>query len=256
MMKRTFILCGLVLFLATHSNAASSLTFGAATSDRVNHGSGSTLDNLDPFTWMAWVRPTTLTDARAIIVKDDNSGGSLKHLRLLGTAGNVQAFTTRATQNTRYETNDTPLSALNAWVFIAVVYNSAAAANNLFHIYAGSQTVLARERTYAVTQDGSGAVTADAAGFLSVGNEGPGYTRAFQGDIGPVEISTRALSLAEIQDHQSQPHFSGGNVLFTYEGFNGTGTQADLSGNGNSGTVTGATASTLGPPIFIGGGPL
>jgi len=62
----------------------------------------------------------------------------------------------------------------------------------------------------------------------------------------------RALSLGEIRSLQFHPRVLSGCVLYSHYGFNGTGTQPDWSGKGNSGTVTGATVSNhvpLGSPF-------
>ena len=58
------------------------------------------------------------------------------------------------------------------------------------------------------------------------------------------------LSLAEITQHWMRSQNHANSKVLMHVGYNGTGTQADWSGHGNSGTVTGATVSAhvpLGP---------
>ena len=56
-------------------------------------------------------------------------------------------------------------------------------------------------------------------------------------------LHNRRLSLGELKTQQFAPHPVSETVLFVPLGFNGTGTQADWSGNGNNCKVTGATQS-------------
>ena len=56
--------------------------------------------------------------------------------------------------------------------------------------------------------------------------------------------------MAEIEAQRLYPQRTSGNVMFVLTGENGTSTQWDLSGNGNNGTVTGATPA-LGPGAIL-----
>lgn len=222
------------------------LTFGGAISDRVDHGSAASLDDLDPYTYLLWVYPTTLTNNRGFVGK----GNTTKNFKLNGTGGNLQIVVARATTSTSYITNDTPLSTLNKWYCIATSFESAAAAGEVVNIYSGDLSTTVAERTYGTSTDGSGAVTTDASASLIVGNNASGT--AFQGRIAVCLIWNRKLTLGEIKDQQFHPHKTSGCVLYSICGYNGTGTQADLSGSGNNGTVTGATQSDHVPlgPLF------
>ena len=136
------------------------LTFGGATSDRINCGNGSTVNNLDPFTVLMWVRPTTLTNGRVIWQKGRLAGFG-KQLQLTGTSGNIQIRVSRAANATplSYSTTDTPL-ALNTWAFVAVTFNSAGTAGLQGQIYAGTLAASATLRTVSGS-DGTGTVDDD-----------------------------------------------------------------------------------------------
>src|SRR3990172_7572946 len=98
------------------------LTFGAAISDRVNHGSAASLDSLAAFTMLFWVYPTTLTGSRALWDK-----GSVVAPFLPLDPGNPDELRVRinqATSATEYVTNNANLTT-NKWWFIAVTYDSA-----------------------------------------------------------------------------------------------------------------------------------
>jgi len=116
------------------------LNFTAST-HRVNHGSGTSLDDLSAFTWAFWVKVTTLTTLRYICAK---GATTTKYLRLSGTGGNVDFLVDRATTDAQYITNDTPLSSTGSWKFIAVTYD--AAATSSMHIYVGSLSSALVER--------------------------------------------------------------------------------------------------------------
>lgn len=221
------------------------LTFGAATSDRVVCGSAASLDNLDPFTVLAWVYPTTLTAGRRVFEKltTDNN------VRLNLAAGNVRFIRARATTSTDYITNSTPLSATNSWIFFALTYASASTPTT--HIYTGNLTTAITEATYGTATDGSGALTDDAAENWVIGNKAAAtFNSAWQGAIGHFSIYNVVLTSAQIEAQRLRQFVGSGCVMFLQLGFDGTGTQTDFSGNSNTGAVTGATASAHHPYII------
>lgn len=223
-----------------------SLTFGGATSDRVVVTAAASIDTLTAWTWYTWVNPTTITAGRKIMQKLDSSspfGG--RDIRVVA-SNFIRVDVTRATTSTQYISNSNALST-NKWWFIAVTYDAAAAAGEVVNIYVGDLATLATESTYGTTTNGSGATTSDALGNLRIGNSTSGV-QAWQGAIGLSGHFDRVMTLAEIQSHQFQPRVASGCVGFWNLGDNGTGTQPDYSGNGNAGTVTGASQSNN-PPL-------
>ncbi len=231
-----------------------SLLFGGATSDRVSIAAAASINDLDPFTYLLWLYPTATTNARRIFQKalvGDTPGG-YKFARLNGTggtSGNIEFTIKRATTDATRITNDRPLNAgLNAWVFLACGFASSVPE---MHVWTGSLTALATENTYGTTNNGAGAVTGDNASDLVAGNYVTA-NQAFPGRIAVFAVFNRLLTLAEIRSWQFRPRKIDGCVLFYELGFNGTATQPDWSGNGNAGTVTGATIAAhvpLGPPF-------
>jgi hypothetical protein len=71
---------------------------------------------------------------------------------------------------------------------------------------------------------------------------------SFVGRGAILALFNRVLLLPEIQAWQYRPRNLSGCVGFWRLGSNGTATQPDFSGNGNSGTVTGATVAED-PPL-------
>lgn len=215
------------------------LTFGAATTNVVNCGSATVLDNLTTATVLLWTKVTTLTDARQLITKrTTGSPFAGWALYLSGTAGNVIWFWERPT-NMHYVTNDTPLSSA-VWKFLAATFDSGATPSA--HIYSGGLSTLAAENTYGTAINGSGTPVADAAVSLGLGNR-VGGSISLQGQIAVAAIFSRVLTLGEIRSWQFNPRMMAGCIGLWHLGFNGTGTQRDHSGNFNAGTVTGATVA-------------
>lgn len=221
------------------------LTFGALISDRVDHASDASLDDVDPFTCLMWIKPNTLSqDGRRLFAK---ANGDDPSMAFLGNSGNLILRWGRATTGLDYRTNDTPLSA-NVWQFLAFKIDTGAGGNQA-GIWVGTLSALASESTYGTSTDGSGALDSNAANSFIVGNR-PAANLAFEGDAAFVSFWNVALSETQIHAQQFRPHVKTGCVLFSHYGFNGTGTQPDWSGNGNSGAVTGATVADhvpLGP---------
>jgi hypothetical protein len=148
----------------------------------------------------------------------------------------------QSTTHTEYQTDNANCAA-NKWWFIAADYDVGGASRH--HIYRGDLTTAATECTYSVNQDGSGTRASDASWPFVIGNRRQTgvWAVAYRGDIAWVGLWNRVLTLKEIIEQQFRPHKTSGCVLFTHLGFNGTGTQYDLSGNGNNGTVTGASVA-------------
>jgi hypothetical protein len=227
------------------------LTFGAGTADRVSHGSAASLDNLpsstDGMTVLQWVYVTTRTDTRKLSSKGRGTAGVGWQLGLSGTTGNLQMLCERATTDAFRITSDTPVAA-NTWTFVAA--DAKTSASPVTHIYTGTLTTIAVESSYGTDQDGSGSYGADAARDFMGGNiDNTTPNLALQGRIAWIGLWNRVLSLGEIQDQQFYPHVTSGCVLFSHYGYNGTSTQPDWSGNGNSGTVTSATLTPDHVPI-------
>jgi len=222
------------------------LLLGASTSDVINHGQNTGIDDLDPFTWIGWFNINTFTDGRKIITKDQNR----KVFQISGTDGDMAVVVARATTNAQYVVSGTPLT-LNTPQLIALVYDSGAGANEVINIYTGTLAVSASEVSYGSIEDGDGATLDDNFLDLHVGNDS-GAILALQGDISHFSVFNRAFSLNEVISWQWRPRVSSGCGLFSIYGFNAAGTQPDWSGSNNPGTVTGATVTNhvpLGPPF-------
>lgn len=220
-----------------------SLVFGAATSDRVDSGNASDINDLAAFTYLAWVYPTTFTTNRAIAFKG-SAVGKFKAMGLSGVGGDMAAQVGRATVNAFVVTNDAPL-ALNTWGCVALSYGAV----NGCKLYHGSLTTLAVQSSYSATAIGSGATSADAASTMLWGNNDLAGS-AFQGRIAMSAVVGVEMTLADIQSWQVLPRKSiAANVALRSLRFGKNAADAIEYGSGGSnGTVTGATQGD-GPPV-------
>jgi hypothetical protein len=222
------------------------LTFGAVSSDAVNIGTGASISNLNPLTYVAWVYPTSVATSAGLLFmqKGRAASGGTRRAFSFAAAGNFLRFVAdRATTDTDYIASSLALTD-NTWHCIAATFSSAASAGEVVNLYCGMLTTEMAETTYSTTTDGSGAVGDDSGLAMKIGNDGAAAsTSAFKGRIACAAIFNRVLTLGELQTWQFRPRVLSGCVGFWAFGYNGTSTQPDWSGNGNAGTVTGATLS-------------
>jgi hypothetical protein len=234
------------------------LLFGGAASDRVDHGSGSTLDDLasgGALTTFAWVYRTGDGANQEIITKDnsypngfdfivDNGGGE----------GELRFVLFRGTTSTDWTDVISAPGAvpLNTWTFVAGTYDSTLGAGVKAKLYVGSLVTPAAELSYSLRQDGSGAASSDAGANLYVGNVQRTNAHSFKGRIQRGGVAAAGLTREQLQVAQygtlaQQARLPDVRLLFDYHD---TGTQPDHSGNGNTGSVTGATVAD-GPGLWV-----
>jgi hypothetical protein len=227
------------------------LNFGTgASSPRVDCGSGASIDNINVGTWMAWVYPTSSVNCRLM-------------QKGLGPAGHIFYTTTtvfemtiaRGTQSLLANASLANCAAYgtNKHVCMAAVFDTGGAAGDQ-KIYMGDlATPLAEPSAYTTQRIGSGAVGDDSGVNLIIGNISSA-TLSYPGDVSWIAAWNRRLSHEELIAQQWHPHVTSGCVGFWVLGYNGTGTQPDWSGNGNNGSVTGATVAAHVPLRSLYGG--
>lgn len=234
------LLCGQPGAEAGRFPLLASLSFSGST-DQVDFGSAALLDNINTGTYFVWLK----NDAFAAFEQLINKGNAAGTRHRLGFAGagapdNFRFLIQRATTPLEIISSDTPFVS-NTWQCVAVTFDSGGGSTDQ-KLYVGSLTApIAEVSSYSIQQAGSGAVGDDSGDSLLIGNTN--QNNVWTGQIAVVAIWNRVLTAAEIRAQQFRPFCkaSDGCVLFTHLGWAGTGTQPDLSGNGNNGTVTGAS---------------
>lgn len=218
------------------------LTFGGATSDRVQVTATASINNLANLSYIFWIFPTTLTASRQVLTKGGGGGGI--YLSLDGTGGNVEWSVECVTNAGIIVTTDTPLSALNTWVCMMVTW---AFSTKTLLAFSGTTVANFAQRTFTTPLTAAGAQGDDSAQDFRWGNHN-GNNLAIQARIGPCAIFGATLVLADGKNWMRLPRKTlGANVAkgFWRNGKNG----ADaIEYVGVGGTVTGATQSN-GPPI-------
>ncbi len=215
------------------------------TDDRIAVTAAVSINDLDPFTYLAWLSHDTSGSFDRVIAKGANEE---KDLRLHNPE--IQFAVLQTTNPLSYITSDTA-APTGVWTCIAATYDNGATPRA--HIYHGSLTAIVIEAaSYSTSDDGIGTPTTES-GNMTIGNR-LDFTRGMDGRIAIIQVVDRALTLAEIRSWQFRPRFLSGTKLLHYPGLNGTGTQPDLSGNNNSGTTGGTNIAVaahvpLGPPF-------
>lgn len=226
------------------------LSFPNAT-DRVECGSNAVLDNLTKGTYAAWIYPNGITSDSRIVQKGLAASG-IRNMGIDGASGAGKLYVYAYRPTIVLMISSTGLVTDTTWQFVAGTFDSTLTDNDQ-HLYRGTLTSAVTEAaTYSARTVGSGALGDNSATNQSIGNRAPAGAYPFLGVIAWVGIWNRQLSLGELQAQQFRPHVTSGCVLFMHLGYAGTGTQPDWSGNGNNGTVTGATVSAHVPlrPVF------
>lgn len=218
----------LLLFLPLSIYASLRINTGTG---RVTHGSATSLDNLEKFTHMYWVKKT----GTGTQIMSKTGGTNAIRLRMAtSSASNVDVVVERSTAPTLALTSSNPLTELNKWYFIAFTFDSSAASTEVLNIYQGDLNTMATESTYTYKTSGSGTKD-DSGGNLIIINQNNGGA-PWNGDIAFGASWNRVLSLEEIRMQQFFPRVTTGNIVFTFYG-NNTSTQIDYSGLRNHGDI-------------------
>lgn len=230
------------------------LTVGANTTDRVDCGSGASVDDLTALTAVVHEYPTTLTSDRTLIGKYRGAGATGWQLRN-GLSGVVIVEVGRATQSVVQRSSSLARST-GQWYCTACTIDRAA--TPVAHIYIGDLATAMAEPSYDLTQDGSGSFNSDAARVLMIGNRDAATPNgAYIGTLALASLFNRVLTLAEIEQLRLRPmaaaHMSGCVGAWILGNGGSIGTQVDLTGSGNDGAVTGCTASSTQIPLALHG---
>ncbi len=193
----------------------------------------------DPSTLIAWCKPNTVTAAFRQLAgqlsesstqwrwaSSDNAGSGVMRMALPGTSAQLS-----------YRSN-TGFVVVDVWNYLVWVIDTAQADDEKAQLYRGDLNTAATEVTYALTDEPSAlrATNDD----LLIGGDGDGDGFGFEGEIAMVSVwPGTALTLEQVVAHQwaTVPKVAGCEVFSHYN----AGDATDRSGQGNNGTITGAT---------------
>jgi hypothetical protein len=189
----------------------------------------ATLDLTKAMTLEAWVKPSTLSGWRTVLMKE--GGGALAYaLYAHDNAPRSAAYARLSGQTSSNGAAGTAALPLNAWTHLTATYDNAT-----LRLYVNG-TEVSRQ---AVT--GSMVTTT---GALRIGGNVL-WGEYFEGTIDEVRVYNRALSAAEIRGDMGAPVTSGLVAAYGFEEGTGT-TVADASGRGHTGTISGAAWAAAG----------
>jgi hypothetical protein len=163
----------------------SALSFNGTTS-RVDIPDSASLHLATNMTIEAWVRPTTLTSWRTVLMKEQSSGLSYS-LYANGDTNRPSAHVYLSSEN---DTRGTAQLAVNTWTHLAATYDGSALRLYVNGTQASSRTL-------------GGAIQVSTAALRIGGNSIWG--EYFSGLIDEVRIYNRALTAAEIQSDMNTP---------------------------------------------------
>ena len=230
------------------------LDFSASDTHQVDIGNGASINNLTAGGILAWINPATITASGVrgrIIQKGLFGPGNFRNFMIGHTSnGDFTMEIMRATTNLNALSATGQLSA-SVWQCVATRFDTAGA-NGDQQLYVGDvNTALTEVSSYSTQLVGSGA-TGDDSGVNAYISNNSNNNRSINGSISFVSIWNTYPSLGDLQRQQfnTSRMASPSMALFMHLGVHGSGgvgTQIDWSGNGNNGTITGATKTDHAP---------
>ena len=217
----------------------------SGTTDRINYGSPSYLDNMGPLTYATWVqRDTSLSGSfPRIISKDEN-----KYFILWDHAGDVATFDFQVYAPTTHDklapSNSVP-AAPTDWVHLAVTWDGTFTTNGSA-LYKNGSAI----SSYITNNAGSGPATSDAAGDFAIGNRSSGtFDRGLDGRLAELAVWNAVLTAAEVaslakgfRPQRIRPQ----SLVFCVPLLR---TNQDIR-NATAGTTTGATGGSAHPRVY------
>lgn len=229
------------------------LTFVSNSTDRVDCGSASNLDDMTALTAIAWIYPT-LFSGRAIITKYRGTTPEGWTFELSANGTLTFVWETSGSPVRHSFISAAPVMQSNEWYCVAAVADITGA-----KLYIGSPSMPMVETTYSSQQVGGGSFKTDAARSVFIGARDVATpTGGFPGQIASAALFRRILPLDDIRRIGETMRNPGrtqairrtvGIAGLWFPGMNGATSVPDLSGNANHGTITGATVVGAPPPL-------
>ncbi len=249
----TAVRSGAMTVMNAATTASTVLQFTAASSNNVACGSAAGLDNLTAADMTLYVRAFRTSNAnnQFFITKDKTfaEGWFMDFVTDNGN-GTVQCGTKYSTTDAASFANSSNLVAASTWYDIFGVW---AIASKTWKIYAKpTGTPIAEVSGYTPANvAGVGTRVDDAAATVYLGNlEAGGLSLAMGGSLAWAGIFSKALTLQQMEqvrmgaDRKNATHITNVGSCVGLWQLNTTSPITDLSGNSNTGTVTGATTTT------------
>lgn len=240
------------LLLTSQAWAGGSRDFDG-TDDKISFGDVAVVDSATTITFSQWVKHDTQTadkqlldkrvvasDNGVILIRDDvgsSSGRTDCYKWYVGeSSGTGNAFIETATDS----------ATSGVWRYVTVLFTENVAGGLGIYIN-GVQDANSPVTTSGIIGIDGGAAT------LQIGLT-QASTNDFDGNMFNFEVWSIALSPVLINEAMWKPEFVPQSHILESPLFGNASPELDLSGNARTGTATGTTESTDGPPIMFGGG--
>lgn len=220
-------------------------------SDRVNHGSDSTLDNVgrstDGLTVLWWMYNDALGSSSEYWFFEKEDGLRSFHPYWAG-VGSINVYVPGATHSVELEVHS--LLTTGTWQCVAA-WLDPSLSTNFGELYYGTLTSPLASQSLDFSYREASTLD-DSANDFAVGNSQSTPSRSIDGRIAMFALWSGKVPLANLitQQFSLYPIYTNGLRLFCNYGIHGSGgvgTQLDWSGNGNNGTITGATQADHAP---------
>jgi len=209
------------------------------TTDKIDFGSPSGLDDVEPITIAMWCKVATHSkNSTARLFSKAQYSAEIRHNA--GNTWGILFFRVYSTTNGLANSPDDTIVP-DTWQFFAFTMPAPGSSPRIF---AGDlNTLVAEVPSYKTQTDPVGTLTSDASSSLIYGNRS-GQVDATPGDHAWFGIYDSVLTLGQLQALQfATAKQTSSCILNTHFGFNGTGTQQDWSGKSHTATTTGAVVA-------------
>jgi hypothetical protein len=189
------------------------LDFTGGDSDVVNHGSDTSLDDLQTWTKIFWVSQDSWSGYRHLFQKNAGVSNQDKQIEVNGDSGNgsVRAVIRRSGPNDTLEVSSF-FASLSTWYFVVITYDAAASSGQRITLFRGTLTSTVSQTNQGGT--GTGTVV-DASADLHVGN-GYSGSASIDGKVAFFGHWNKVLTIGEIKAQQFRPHVTSGCVVFSH----------------------------------------
>lgn len=208
------------------------------TTDLINCGAPSVLDDINTFTYCAWIKPNSIGETYGRILEKASSN---KVWYLVATNA-MGCLIDRATTDTSAISANSTIT-MGVWQFVSVTFDATTGAK----IYKATLTGALAEVSYAANVVGTGAIITDVSQALTIGNRAA-QDRTFDGVIANLVMYSGILTLEEMNSVRYGIMPKRSLIKGWWPLYGNTSPEVDMSGNGSNGTLTGTTQAD-GPPI-------
>lgn len=229
--------------------------FDGTSIDQIDLPNGALVTDSTPFTVMAWVHLDSWVDrwqGIAIIDTNQDATGSIKFFINKDNAGYKGLFWGSPGNQTRFSqvrsSDDISGDFAGNWKHVAVTFNGTNEQDYTnFKMYVDGESI-------ATVQPGKG-LSSPTDGQNIIGNDNSLSAGHWNGKIAYYQVNHIEMTAGQIVENMHRPGTTVEELKAFLPLWGVDSPEVDLSGNGNTGTVTGATESSDGPPVFFPSGP-